>query len=145
MHKKDEVLLRRIQAYFGGAGKLVNKSNSIIYSVNSIKDLVNVIFPHFDNYPLLTQKRADYLLFKEAVLLMKDKKHLTLSGIQGIVNIRASINNGILPDSILAQEFTPSPVIKPKVETPQSLNPYWIAGFSDAEGCFFIGITKNYK
>ena len=143
VHKKDEVLLRRIQAYFGGAGKLVKKSNSIIYSVNSIKDLVNVILPHFDNYPLLTKKRADYLLFKEAVLFMKDKKHLTLS--QEIVNIRASINKGILPGSILAQEFTTSPVIKPKVETPQSLNPYWIAGFSDAEGCFFIEITKNSK
>jgi hypothetical protein len=32
--------------------------NWVVYSVKSIKEINNVIIPHFDNYPLLTQKRA---------------------------------------------------------------------------------------
>ena len=26
----------------------------------------------------------------------------------------------------------------PVVVTPENLNPYWVAGFMDAEGCFFV-------
>lgn len=51
-----------------------------------------VIIPHFDNYPLITQKLADYLLFKQAIQVIKHKEHLTVSGLQTIVNIRASLN-----------------------------------------------------
>jgi hypothetical protein len=43
---------------------------------------------------LHTQKKADYLLFKRAVLVMKSGNHLQLKGLQEIVNIRASMNRG---------------------------------------------------
>ena len=71
IHQKDEILLRRIQSYFVGVGKsggVSRSSDSFLYTVNSIKDIINVIIPHFDKYPLLTKKRADYLLFKATVL-----------------------------------------------------------------------------
>jgi hypothetical protein len=38
------------------------------FIVSSIKEL-EVIINHFDKYPLLTQKQADYLLFKSAFAL----------------------------------------------------------------------------
>ena len=146
IHKKDKVLLSRIQSYFGGVGKWVDhSSDSVMYSVNSVKDIINVIIPHFDKYPLLTQKRADYLLFKSAVLLINDKKHLTLEGLQDIVNIRASMNKGLSEDSPLALEFEINPVKRPKVNLPEEIDPNWIIGFVEGEGCFFIGITKNTK
>jgi hypothetical protein len=44
-------------------------------TVVKIKDLVSVILPHFDQYPLLTQKCADYQLFKAIILIILDKKH----------------------------------------------------------------------
>jgi len=94
-----------------------------MYSVNSVKDIINVIIPHFDKYPLLTQKRADYLLFKSAVLLINDKKHLTLEGLQDIVNIRASMNKGLSEDSPLALEFEINPVKRPKVNLPEEIDP----------------------
>ncbi|RKH09735.1 hypothetical protein D7V77_42660, partial [Corallococcus sp. CA041A] len=40
-----------------------------------MKDL-NIIISHFYKYPLISQKWADYKLFKSAVLLLKDKEHL---------------------------------------------------------------------
>jgi len=38
--------------------------NSLILSVNSFKDLKTIIIPHFEKYPLLTQKAANFILFK---------------------------------------------------------------------------------
>jgi len=32
-----------------------------IYSVQSLKGLTEVIIPHFKEYPLLTQKQADFI------------------------------------------------------------------------------------
>jgi hypothetical protein len=46
------------------------RDGAVIFSVSAISDLTNVIIPHFVKYPLLTQKRADFLLFKLIVELM---------------------------------------------------------------------------
>jgi hypothetical protein len=62
------------------------------FVVASLDDILNIIIPHFDKYPLLTQKRADYILFKEVALIIKEGQHLTQKGLQEIVNKRASIN-----------------------------------------------------
>lgn len=45
------------------------------YQVGAIKELA-VIISYFDQYPLNTNKRADYILFKQAVELIAAKKHL---------------------------------------------------------------------
>lgn len=46
---------------------------------------------------MITQKRADYLLFKKVILIIKRKEHLTLDGLQAIVDIRATLNKGLTP------------------------------------------------
>jgi len=80
LHLKDIDLLKSIQSFFGTGVLVIDKTkNSVRYSVNSLDDIINIIIPHFDKYPLLTKKRVDFLLFKSAVLLIKDKKHLTPS------------------------------------------------------------------
>lgn len=54
---KDEALLNQIKDFFGVGNIRHNKSNnSVRYSVTKIKDLRNVIIPHFLKYPLITQK-----------------------------------------------------------------------------------------
>lgn len=116
LHNKDLDLLERIQAYFKGVGGIrVNKKYlSVNYSVASLKDLIDVIIPHFDTYPLLTQKKADYLLFKEVVDLMEKKEHLTKEGLRKIVSIRAVTNNGL--SSVLLENFTDLNLVeRPKV------------------------------
>lgn len=63
--------------------------------MSSIKELTKVIIPHFDKYPLRTQKIADYELFKLAVNVMNRGEHLTLEGLQHVINIKASMNLGL--------------------------------------------------
>jgi len=57
-----------------------------------------MIIPHFENYPLLTQKLADFKLFKQVTELIENKSHFTREGWlcrQEIINIKASMNLGI--------------------------------------------------
>ena len=96
MHVRDTVLVESIQYYFGGIGYISNPtSSSVEFRVSSIKSLVDIIFPHFDKYPLKSQKYSDYVLFKQIVLLMLGKEHNNLKGLQKIVNLKASLNSGL--------------------------------------------------
>jgi len=88
-----------------------------IYSVQSLKDLTQVIIPHFNKYPLLTQKAADFLLFKQAVKLFNNKAHLTVEGLNQLVSIKASMDKGL--SGILKLEFSSYiPVERPVIKNP---------------------------
>jgi hypothetical protein len=55
--------LESIKDYFGvGIVNLENNTKSASYKILSVTDLINVIIPQFDKYPLISQKQADYLL-----------------------------------------------------------------------------------
>jgi len=61
------------------------------YRVSSLKNL-QIITDHFDSYPLITNKKADYLLFKQAITMIKNKEHLSIEGILKLVGIKATLN-----------------------------------------------------
>lgn len=113
----------------------------------SIEQITNIIIPHFDKFPLLTQKKADFELFKLAVAIMNRKGHLTPEGLQEIVNIKASMNKGLSKDLKEAFPYTekfPRPLVVDQVIK----DPQWLAGFTAGEGCFYIkqrGSTNNRK
>jgi hypothetical protein len=93
------------------------------YRVGSLKDLTQVVLPHFDKYPLITQKLADYELFKQAVKLIDNKEHLTTEGLQKIVNLVASINNG-LSDALKEAFPNTKPVQRPLVTNQEIKDPH---------------------
>jgi hypothetical protein len=59
--------------------------------ISSIKEM-KLIVDYFDRQSLLSQKYADYLLFKEAYLLISNKEHLTRKGLEKLVSLKASSN-----------------------------------------------------
>lgn len=108
-------MLKRIQASLGGVGTIRESSkNDCIYKVRSIEDLKKVI-AYLDLFPLITKKRSDYLLFKQAVELIDRKEHRTLEGLQKAVNIKASINKG-LPEELKREFPETKPVPRPEVK-----------------------------
>jgi hypothetical protein len=80
-------------------------------------NLVKVVIPHFENYPLITRKQADFELFKRVVYKMKSGEHLTPDGLQEIINIRSSINLG-LPEKLKGEFPKTIPVLRPCVKNP---------------------------
>lgn len=144
LHTKDLNLLCLLQQHLGGIGSihLAQNRDIVNYSIDSIKDLNNLIL-YLEKYPLLTQKAADLLLFKKAVELVNNKAHLTLEGLEKIVNIKASMNLGL--SDILISEFPGYvPVERPVINNDNiNLNPYWISGFVSAEGNFDVRIPST--
>ena len=101
VHKKDLALIYKIQAFFGEdsilpTGSFSIGTDAVSFKVVSNSDLVHKILPHFDKYPLLTQKRYDYILFKEAVELINKKEHLTEKGLKRIFELKADMNKNSL-------------------------------------------------
>jgi hypothetical protein len=139
LHEKDKIILERIKKYFK-VGNIHKHSGTMQYIVSSPEDLA-VIIAHFEKYKLLTQKRSDYELWKQVVELMNSKEHLTPVGLQKIVNLRASINNGLSPE--LKEAFPKTqPVTRPAVEYKGIPDPAWIVGFVNGDGCFLVSIYK---
>ena len=142
LHKRDLDLLLQLQDFWGGIGSIHKDSfyNRVIYSVDSIKDMITII-DHFKKYPLLTQKAADYILFKEVVILQINKCHLNIKGLNQIINIKASINKG-LSEALISEFKEIYPVKKPVINTEKIPDPQWISGFVSGEGNFDVRIPK---
>lgn len=137
LNNKDLPLLYKIKEYFRVGRINSAKKNKSLFAVSSIKDLNNVIIPHFEKYPLLTTKKLSFIYFKNILSLMKDKKHLNPEGLHIIMSTRGVMNN---------QNFVAG-YERPLLEIPKPLlpklnktdiTPEWLAGFTDAEGCFFF-------
>nr|AWL21282.1 LAGLIDADG endonuclease [Gamarada debralockiae] len=101
LHIRDKNLLLQIKSFFILVGSIYTRSKeeTVVYQVQSIKDIMKVIIPHFLNYPLITQKQSDFLIFKNIVKLMNNGKHIKKDGLIKIVNLKASLNRR-LPKNI---------------------------------------------
>ncbi len=69
------------------------KKNCSSLRVNTLKDLNNNVLPHFEEHPLLSEKKKDYLVFKEIVEKMNKKLYNTIKGFCDIYNLALSMNN----------------------------------------------------
>jgi hypothetical protein len=95
--------------------------DGIQYYVNSPKDLL-VIENHLNNYSLLTQKQADFILFKYILDLIRRKEHLTQEGLNEIVSYKAMMNKGLT--STLEEAFLKvTPKERPVITYLDNLSP----------------------
>lgn len=133
--------MNNIKVYFG-VGNISIKANGLcVYYVQSIKDL-DVILNHFDKYPLITKKHADYLLFKMAIDLIKNKEHLNQEGLRKLIALRASLNWG-LPSALEAAFPNIIPYPRPSILDFKIKDPQWLTGFTSGDGCFLVRIIKS--
>lgn len=142
VYDKDKKLIEAVKYLFSvGNIRVRGRDNQLIYSVSSIEDLKNIIIPHFEKFPLLTQKWSDFELFKSAIDIIHNKDHLTEEGLHKIISIKASMNKGL--SESLCSEFSVKPFPRPTNMLPDVLDFYWLAGFVEAEGCFYAEINKS--
>lgn len=141
LHKKDLHILNGFKNFFGVGIVSFMGENTVQCRVESLEDLA-IIINHFDKYPLITKKQADYTIFKLAHSLIKNKSHLTNKGILEPVALKAVINRGL--SKVLIVAFPDIiPALRPEVLLPKVVDPFWLVGFTDAEGCFSVVIFKS--
>jgi len=145
LHYRDKKLLIKIKSFFNEIGSIsFSNDNGVMYRVNKLNDIINIIIPHFDKYSLITQKQSDYKTFKNIVELINKGEHLNKNGIIKIINLKAVLNKGLseklrinFPDIINTEKL--------KVNIPINIDYNWIAGFFSGDGCFSICICKSDK
>nr|YP_009262064.1 LAGLIDADG endonuclease [Chrysoporthe austroafricana]AMX22139.1 LAGLIDADG endonuclease [Chrysoporthe austroafricana] len=158
LHKKDLDVLKLIQAYFklenkgSGNDEEVNRiiiiENRVAFVVSSIKVLINIV-DHFDRYPLLTQKRKDYLTWRKVVLMLSRKEHLSNEGLKTIVNLKDSLNMGLSEAIKTAFQLTTkegNPLgtsLVSGLSEEVSFNSQWLGGFTSGDGSFMVQLEPN--
>ena len=93
-HKKNVKILELFRDFFK-CGTIKPKSptsNTLVFIVDNRRTIEEKIIPFFDKYKILSSKYKDYLKFKEIIIRMKRKEHLTLDGLKEIVRIACSMN-----------------------------------------------------
>lgn len=91
-HKKDIKLLYALKDFFGVGVVRVNHDDRYELRIRSLQHLNEKVIPHFDKYTLLTQKKFDFIKFKQIIHLMNQNKHLTVDGLKKIIEIAEKMN-----------------------------------------------------
>lgn len=98
-HSKDLELMQMFIQFFG-CGKVDVRSNirtpRCDFIIKDTSFLLEKVVGHFDLYPLFNLKHEDYLCFKQAILLIKEKKHLTIEGLNKIKSLNLEMNSNRL-------------------------------------------------
>lgn len=139
---KDVSLLEEIQKTLG-VGKIFLSSKSVMYSVDSIKE-IPVIINHFDQYPLITNKFSDYLIFKQCFDIIIKGDHLKEKGLLEIIALKSSLNLGL--NSNLKNAFPNIIATKRAKFIFKGIpDPFWVSGFVNGEGSFHVVLLPSAK
>lgn len=90
---RDVLLLNNLGIYLG-CGKINRYKNKDVCElvVAKIDDIVIKIIPFFEKYPIKGSKHNNYICFKQAAFIIKNKEHLTNEGMEKIKQLKTVIN-----------------------------------------------------
>lgn len=147
MNSKDLALLVLVQQFFNGIGSFSHNTNTntVNYTITKLSDFVNIIIPHFKNYPLISAKSTDFQLWAQCIEMMNNKQHLTDSGLNEILSLKSILNWG-LSEKIKAQFPNTKSLDRPTFEVSNlPLDPYWVSGFSEGDSSFYVQIFNEKR
>ena len=126
-----------------GTINIQSGGQSATFSVRKLSDLVNVIAPHFKQYPLRSAKKIDFSLWLQCLELIGGKEHLTELGLSKILSLKSALNLGLSAN--LSAAFTNVELMVRPIYTvgEAPLDPDWISGFSEGDGSFYVSIFQQ--
>lgn len=97
LHVNDIQLLYQLQSNFGRIGTVKTRFTRKVarYTIVGIEDIINILLPHLVKYPLQSVKSIDYKFWRNCIIIMANKGHLTQQGIEEILSNRTAMNKGI--------------------------------------------------
>lgn len=92
--QKDRVILEKIKNTLR-CGTLRSRRDGVVYyEVTNIKDLYEIIIPFFNEFSFLSdRKRKNFSIFSQIIELMYFKKHINVSGLQKVLELREKLND----------------------------------------------------
>jgi LAGLIDADG endonuclease len=159
-------LLESIKNYFNCGRIEINlNSNCATYKISSIKDIKNVIIPHFERYPVYPSKLRSFLIlklfvnFKEKKLILNQKDYAEIIKLVYFMNVSSNRKIEGLIDllKILGVEYYENltsihlpEILKQEEEIiifNNPINEKFIVGLIDGDGsfCVVFNVDKNNK
>jgi len=90
---RDILLLKSLVEFFNCGYVAQYKNRKVCeFIITKIDDIITNILPFFDKYKIEGSKYKDYVNFKEAAVLIKNKEHLTENGLNKIIELKNSMN-----------------------------------------------------
>ena len=99
----------------GEVGNISFEKDYAKFTIRKLRDIVDIVVPpHFEAYPLLTKKFADFELFRQIIGILNNESSLSQEGFIKILNLRYYLNKGISEE---LKELYPNlvPVVRPEV------------------------------
>lgn len=121
----------------------ITKNNSVVYRVNSLNDLSEVIIPHFKKYLLLSTKKITFILWIKVIELINKGEHKNKKGLNEILSLYASIGRDlskkVMHDFPLLNRVSKPIYVKPNVE----LSEFWISGYFSIYCNFKVDLNSH--
>jgi LAGLIDADG endonuclease len=90
-HTRDKEFMSYLVKYFN-CGYVSNNGSCIKFTVSNLSDIISIMIPFFEKYPIQGVKALDFSAFCEISKLMKQKEHLNNEGFSRILKFRSSMN-----------------------------------------------------
>jgi hypothetical protein len=134
LHSDDIEILHKIANTLGvGKVRLDNKRNSAFFVVSSLNDIIQIILPIFEEFPLQTSKYLDFICFSKAAKIKLNTRgsgsriKISQTDLTIIKELRASMNTGRVKLKV-SQLYN--------LTNRVSINMWWLLGFVEGEGTF---------
>lgn len=92
-HSRDEQLMKNFVNYLGFGRYVARKDaehGELI--VSDIESIISKVIPLFSKYPIFGVKSEDFEDFKQVAILINNKEHLTIKGLEKIRQIKTGMN-----------------------------------------------------
>jgi len=115
--QKERPILELFQVHLG-CGTLRSRPDGVwYYEVNDLKSLRDNVIPFFQKFPFLSQKKQrDFKTFCQMIELLSSGQHLFKEGIQHILLLRKTMNNGG------KRKYSEQEILHEFMENPQRLH-----------------------
>ena len=135
-HEYNARLLYFIKSQLGvGRINKESKTKTVNYWIRDRNKLAEVIFPIFDNYPLLTSKYFNYLKFKEAYNILEDTNLTKIKRDELMFNLIKKLPSS---DYISPAWAKVNNKVSNTNEANMVISKAWLIGFTEAEGSFYL-------
>jgi hypothetical protein len=144
--KRSENVLYALKAHFQCGNVCRTSGNMMEYRVQKKEHLKNIILPFFLKNTLRTEKLKDFVSFYNE-LMNESLDVSTLKDCGGVGVGLVWVGLGKVRVRVGPEGTLPKP--KPTLTLPlpypnsQPLSLDWLAGFTDAEGCFYVSIIEH--
>ena len=91
-NNRDEQLMICLVNYLGFGRYVTRNGDNGEFLVTDIETISDKVIPLFNEYPIIGIKSQDYQDFKKVALLIQNKDHLTIKGLEEIRNIKTGMN-----------------------------------------------------